>query len=483
MKVQLWLLLSVLGLAVPAVAIGAPDTAQAQEYILEQLRDGNIADLRQQFPNEDDRLLSAAFLQGLILNDGQKFAIHRNGVRIHGAVISEPINLSNSEIAQMVDLSNCHFTNVRFFQTVFKKGLFMKDSVFDGEVYFAAATINGGLFFTRSHFDNHDKGANFQALKVNGPAVLDQTTFQGPATFAYAVVDGVFQLSGAYFANKDQEAVFNSMNIDRGFFAEKATFEGGVDLINVRLGDNFEGAESHFNNPKTEISIVMIIRRNLFLGKATFSGKVDFSNTSVGGNIELDQTVFATAPNLSHVTYESISSHVRLLDLLRNSPSDYSAYNELESYFQKNGSSSEADEVFMEKKRYERRQGLNWFESLKSYLSEILTGFGRRPYRVLYYDLIIVLIGAALFRHRKMVLKSKATEKTAEADRTEQTTLPYNAFLYSLTLFAPTIDSQYTNNWQPAPEYRRTKGYRTFEKVAGYILVPLTIAIWTGIFK
>lgn len=483
MRVQLWLLVSVFALAVPVAAVGAPDTDHARAFILNQLGQGNVADLREQFPNEADRVLSASFLQALILNDGAKFAIHRNGVRIHGAIVSEPLNLSNSEIVQMIDLSDCHFSDLRFFQSVFKKGLLMRDSVIDGEVYCAAATVNGGISFTRSHFKNQDKGANFQALRVNGSAIFDSATFDGPATFTYATVDGVFQLNEAHFANKHEEAVFNSMNIDRGFFVEKATFDGGVDLINVRIGDNFEGAEAHFNNPDTEINIVMIIRRNLFLENATFSGTVDFSNTSVGGNIDLTQTVFAKAPNLSHVTYDSISSHRRLLDLLKNSPSDYSAYNELESFLQKSGSSAEADEVFMEKKRYERRQGLNWFESLKSYLSEILQGFGRQPYRVLYYDLIIILIGAFLFRYRKMILKSKSSEQTSAVEGAEQATPPYNAFLYSLTLFAPTIDSQYTNNWHPAPKYRRTRGYRTFEKVAGYILVPLTIAIWTGIFK
>jgi hypothetical protein len=50
-------------------------------------------------------------------------------------------------------------------------------------------------------------------------------------------------------------------------------------------------------------------------------------------------------------------------------------------------------------------------------------------------------------------------------------------------LFAPAIDSQYTNNWELGPAYPKARRYQQFQKMMGYILVPLTIVIWTGIFK
>lgn len=140
----------------------------------------------------------------------------------------------------------------------------------------------------------------------------------------------------------------------------------------------------------------------------------------------------------------------------------------------------------MEMKKYERRKGLNWFDSIKSYLSQALQGFGRRPHRVLYYDLAVLLFGAFLFRRRKMTLKHNPGAEEPQPDPKSPTTEnlpPYNGFLYSLTLFAPTIDTQYTNNWQPKPDHRKTRWYMQAHKVFGYVLVPLTIAIWTGIFR
>jgi hypothetical protein len=111
----------------------------------------------------------------------------------------------------------------------------------------------------------------------------------------------------------------------------------------------------------------------------------------------------------------------------------------------------------------------------------MLQGFGRKPQRVIYYDLGLVLVGAFLFRRWKMILKAAGSEN--KEDLKPGSSPPYNAFLYSLTLFAPAIDSQYTNNWEISPGHRKTRWYLHVHKILGYVLVPLTIAIWTGIFK
>jgi hypothetical protein len=459
---------------------------QAEQYVLEQLAAGTVADLGQKFPNENDRLIRASFLEELVINSTGKFAIHRNGIQIQGAVISEPVQLSNVEITQLVDLSRCRFKGVvEFSQSTFKKGLLIVETVFDGPAFFGSTTIVGILSAKGVQFNDVGSGAHFEVIKVNGPAIFSHATFKGKVTFLYGVIDGVFQVDDASFTDKDEEVIFDSMRIDRGFFAARATFEGPVDLVNMRIGDNFDGPEAHFNNPVKDVSFErMSVGANLFLESATFAGPVSFTNTNVAGNVELKGTQFKQTPDLSNFTYQSIVPTSEVLKLLRNSESNYTAYSALESSLQKNGYTSEGDDVFIEKKRWERRRDARWFEKLKSYLSEGLQGFGRKPHRVLYYDLGVVLFGAFLFRRRKMILKPAGTENKEDSKQeTTGTTRPYNAFLYSLTLFAPAIDSQYTNNWELESGHGKTRGYVQLHKILGYILVPLTIAIWSGIFK
>jgi hypothetical protein len=482
-----------------------PTLSPAEEYVLKQVAAGDTADLEQQFKkSEADRVIRASFLERLVMNQNSEFKINKMGIQIVGARIPGSLNLANTEVSYYLYLAKCHFDEVDFFQTVFKKGLTVDGSTFAGKVDFSYATVMEGLSANNASFLNGQELANFDTIKVGGHVFFDNATFAGPVTFVYAVISGSFEIKNAKFLNADQEVSFNTMRIDSGFFSEGAVFEGPVNSINLRISDNFEGRKTTFK--KLADFQMMSLGHNLFLSGATFVGPARFKSATVGGNVELNETQFQNdeppqfqdmkagailvnktrfshPPNLTNLTYQNIYPTSGLLDLVRNSGSDYSAYTELEKCLQRNGYASDADEVFMEMKRYERRRGLTRFDSLKSYLSEALQGFGRRPQRVVYWDLGIVLIGALFFRRRKMALKSEAKNQTEPQAETKKDLPPYNSFLFSLTLFAPTIDSQYTNNWEPADAHKRTRRYMRVHKFLGYLLVPLTFAIWTGVFK
>ena len=508
-KLKFVLMLGVLFFSISARQTFAQETkplSPAEAYILEQVARGDLADLEEKFKKgEADRVVRASFLVRLVTNQNSEFKIDKMGVQINGARIQGPLRLANTDISYFLYLTKCHFDDeVDFFQTVFRKGLTIDESAFDGGVNFSYATVMEGLSANNTHFQDQQELANFDTAKVAGHAFFNDATFAGPVTFVYAVISGSFEMKRAKFLNPDKEVSFNTMRIESGFFAEGAVFEGPVNSINLRIADNFEGPNTTFK--KLADFQMTSIGHNLFLSNATFVGPARFKDATVSGNVELNETQFQNdeppqfqdmkagailvnkthfshPPNLTNLTYQNIYPTSGMLDLLRNSGSDYSAYTELEKCLQRNGYAAEADEVFMEMKRYERRKGLTAFDSLKSYLSEALQGFGRRPQRVVYWDLGIVFIGALLFRRRKMALKSDGKNQTEPQAETNKDLPPYNSFLYSLTLFAPTIDNHYTNNWEPADAHKRTRGYIRFHKLLGYLLVPLTLAIWSGVFR
>jgi hypothetical protein len=492
--------------AQPSLAQGTkPALSPAEEYVLKQVAAGDTADLEQQFKkSEADRVIRASFLEGLVINQNNNYKIDKLGIQISGARIPGTLSLANTEISYYLSLAKCHFDDVDFFQTVFRKGLMIDGSSFDGRVDFTYSTVMQGLSANNANFLNQQELATFDFIKVGGPVFINDATFAGPVTFLYAVISGSLEIKRAKFLNPDKGVSFNTMRIDSGFFADHAVFEGPVNSVNLRIADNFEGPNTTFK--KLADFQMMSLGHNLFLSNATFVGPARFMSATVAGNVELNKTQFqneeppqfqdmkagailvnktrfSSPPNLTNLTYQNIYPTSGLLELLRNSGSDYSAYTELEKCLQRNGYAADADEVFMEMKRYERRRGLTRFDSLKSYLSEGLQGFGRRPQRVVYFDLGIVFIGALLFRRRKMALKSDGKNQTQPQVESKKDLPPYNSFLYSLTLFAPTIDNQYTNNWEPAEPHKKTRGYIRFHKLLGYLLVPLTLAIWSGVFK
>src|ERR1044072_2517580 len=460
---------------------------EAEKYVLQQLAKGEIADLSVRFKeDEQKRILPANFIEELLINP-RAARLHRNGVLIAGARFTGFLNLANTNVENFVYLAQCQFDGVFFFQSEFRKGLTVSGSTFSGYANFSYATVMEGLMANDVKFSDPEQVAIFDYIKVNGPFSLEKSSFAGPVSLVYANVDGAFLVNDAQFLCQadaktpcqDTKVSFNTMKIGSGFFAQGASFERPVDLVNIRVNDNFEGERSKF---KQSASFSMMkLGHNLFLSDAKFGDEVNLNRATVPGVIDFTRAEFKRGkhPDLSNATYLNIYPTLGALDMIQESPSDYTAYTALENCLQRNGFTSQADDVFMARKTFERK-GLKPFDKIKSYLSQAFQGFGRIPQRVLYYDLGFIIFGAFIFRRKKMVLK-KPSEPT-HADTPEDSPT-YNAFLFSLTLFAPPIDNQYTNNWKPAASHRKTKWYMTVQKWAGYIFVPLTIGIWTGIFK
>ena len=116
-------LLFFLGSATPALA-EAPKSAlsPAEEYVLTQVAQGEIADLEVKFKKgEADRVVRASFLEALVINQNNNYKIDKMGIQIIGARIPGTLSLANTEISYYLSLAKCHFDDVDFFQTVFKK--------------------------------------------------------------------------------------------------------------------------------------------------------------------------------------------------------------------------------------------------------------------------------------------------------------------------------------------------------------------------
>src|SRR5207247_2471993 len=99
---------------------GAGGLNPAEQWVVAQATAGEIADLSKKFPKEKDRKLSAHFLEDLLIGALPGVKPHRNGVRIMGAIIDEPIDLTDAQIPYRVWLDNCQFmSSATFLRTSF----------------------------------------------------------------------------------------------------------------------------------------------------------------------------------------------------------------------------------------------------------------------------------------------------------------------------------------------------------------------------
>src|SRR5262249_21074526 len=173
----------------------------AETWVVSQATAGEIADLSKKFPAEKDRKLRADFLEDLVTGALPGFKPHRNGVRVMGAIIDNPIKLANAQIPCEVWLEHCQFKST---------------ASLVGANFYGSASFEGSKFMA---------DASFASMKVGKVASFNDAVFEGPVTFFSAEVTGFFSAQGTKFQNQQQGASFNSMKVGGGAFFDNAVFD------------------------------------------------------------------------------------------------------------------------------------------------------------------------------------------------------------------------------------------------------------------
>jgi uncharacterized protein YjbI with pentapeptide repeats len=284
-----------------ALSDGSPLTRQ-EHFVLEQAAAGEIADLEKAFGGgEEERRLRARFLEELLSGDLPGVQIHRRGVRISHAVIQEPLDLENAEVAVEVWLDACIFKESfsimdAFFnhhlslegsqflkRAVFDRldlagGIFCRNTVFAGPVDFRSAGIKGQFTAKGAKFLAEDQGANFNGLRVGLGAFFDKAEFHGPVDFASADIKGQFGAEEAKFLAENQEANFNGLQVGQNAFFHGAEFHGPVDFGGADIKGQFAAQGARFLSEDQKANFNGLkVGQSAFFADAEFHGPVYFT--------------------------------------------------------------------------------------------------------------------------------------------------------------------------------------------------------------
>ena len=285
---------------------GAGELNATEEWVVTQTRAGEIADLSKQFPDKekDKRKLSAHFLEELLMGALPGIKLHRHGVRIIGATIDEPVDLENAQIPCELWLEHCQFNasadfnsanfagTVSFENSAFKadagfnsmkvgRAVF-NDAVFEGPVDFISADI-ANFEANGAKFQNKEKDATFNSMKVRGYAFFKNAVFEGPADFGSVDIAGNLEAQGAKFQNKEKIANFSSMKVGGDAYFNDGVFEGPVSFILADIASNFSGHGARFQNKEkgANFSSIKIRGYAFFLGGAVFEGAANFASANI----------------------------------------------------------------------------------------------------------------------------------------------------------------------------------------------------------
>ena len=144
-----------------------------EKYVLQRVAEGEWADLQEKFgEQENNRQLTALFLEDL-LSGAHKDKVHRKGVRIKNAIITEDLDLRTAEVPFEVELLDCNFRgNVDFQDSHFAKNLRLDRCRFAQEAYFLKMTVDKSAYFTGAIFTGK---VNFSGVNIGGAINMDFT--------------------------------------------------------------------------------------------------------------------------------------------------------------------------------------------------------------------------------------------------------------------------------------------------------------------
>jgi hypothetical protein len=331
------------------------DCTPQEQWVLEQLEKGEIADLEEKFgKKEENRRLSARFLEDLLTGGFKGLGVHRHGIRVKNAVIAEPLDLKLAQIPKAVWLLGCQFKQkVSFQDAVFENLLiiskshfdqeanfhrarvridfFCRDAVFNGQVDFGGADIGGQFMADGARFES-EKEAIFDALKVGQDAFFQGTEFFGKADFTLADVKGSFHLvplevkekeeeertfltifhqavcfDGANigiefradyvrFLSENEKATFNGLKVRRNCILDEAVFLGPVEFRGAEIGGQLRANGARFVNEDAtaDFNILKVVLDPFFTG-AIFKGAVEFCRADIGRQFSANEAKFGNA--------------------------------------------------------------------------------------------------------------------------------------------------------------------------------------------
>jgi hypothetical protein len=458
----------------PARAGSIQAASDAEYYVLEQLRmsadvfidDHAVASKRE---------LRGEFLAALLTGSISDLKIDPHGIVIIGGVITSALDLRGKEIPYDVSLHRMTFNGaVELNKSHFAKGLAIIDSTFNGPwVAFDDANIALDLVVGLSVFE---PTASFNGTRTGGDFIISGATFKGDGTsFSGVRVGGAFAADGCHFFSEYTR--FDEMRVEGDFSAEGGEFS-------YREGAS---REKKAEDPgKSEVSFAGSHFANFSLAEATFDMISSIDLTRM-------QADFISFDSVKSLTPSEVKNQRMIFKMLSPvnkddlkfllSPYNAEFYTELEASWRTHGYPDEADNIYIAKKRAERRENCKsfWHQCntkawAGSMFLDLLAGYGKSLQNLLYWSLVFLFLGMFVFR-------SERGMRTKDWNKAPQYAGKYNALWYSLDLFLPIIKLGESDVWTPRDNRSWANLYKKIHTIIGSLFVPIGLAALTGIIK
>ncbi|MFF2852418.1 oxidoreductase [Streptomyces sp. NPDC058001] len=260
----------------------------AERRVWDAFPEGRRVDLRTGTPEDDDpagghawpadRTVRAAVLAALLLGDGQRHQGAVPALRLTGARITGPIDLSGAEVPHALWLADCHL---------------------DEDISLYGATVRSiGVAGSRA------TRIDARMARIEGRLDLRWSAFTGTLDLANAHIAAELVLDGAEIAVSDTWAVnAGGLVMGGGIWCRKGfTARGGISMPGATMPGGLFLREAHLDNPRG----IALCAENAtastmdFRDGFTAHGTVDLSGAQITGPLRFGGAVLHGDTQLPH---------------------------------------------------------------------------------------------------------------------------------------------------------------------------------------
>lgn len=284
--------------------------SEAERSLLENCRIGKVTILGDgslpEGPNQE-RTIRAPLLRYLILGGCNTFQVHQWGVVLHGAYISEELDLRFAQRLSAVSLYCCAFhypiaarqASFEFLQlsgcslaaldahgAVIKGGVSLDRVKSSGEISFAGASIGGQLSLRFADVRTEDtQTITAQDACISGGVFLDGLVSRGEISFSGAEIGGQLSFKMTELcAIADDAFVIEGATIKGAVFGDGLKCVGRFSMAGVDVsGDvSFRGARFSAHEGTALNSQSATLRGAVFLDDVKSVGEISFRGAEIG---------------------------------------------------------------------------------------------------------------------------------------------------------------------------------------------------------
>lgn len=506
----------------------------AERRVWDAYPSGSWVDLRTGDAGQDDpaaggrwgreRTVRAGLITELLLGAHPAKPGEVAGLRLAGARIAGPMNLSDAAITTKLHLLNCHLPDLVSLTDATTKGMRFRGCDIhriraarckvDGLFELDACTVRAGVRLDNAHITGQLRLAHSWLRAPSGPHTATESFKEDtrrPFTDAEKRERGWDQNHWALWAG--------GLTVDGGAFCRDLRSTGGLRLIGARFNSGLylqravieaTGTHAvyadHLQATSVEFSAGFTAEGTVRMRGARVTGVLSFDQSKLSApdrclhlsHMEVDELILRPASLRGEVNlgYSRIGvlldhpgaypEHVRLNGLVFESlrgdmtaadrlswvgrdPEGYrpQPYEQLAGWYRRIGHDQEARRVLLAKQRA-RRSTIRLPGRLAGYLLDVVVGYGHRPWLAGVWFCLLLATGTTIF----------ANHPPAQVGLDERRI--FHAFPYTLDLLVPVSVFEQRGAWEPVGW---TQWLANILIASGWILATALIAGGTRVLR